>query len=64
VGSYSSGKTRVYHRNLATGDLATDLPALYRLPRLPPIRRHIRLTVLDALVVVTAGGTPSPPHDT
>lgn len=42
-----------YHRNLVTA-----LPALYRLP---PIRRHIRLNVLDALVAVTTGGTSSPP---
>ncbi|MCC7385865.1 MAG: DUF362 domain-containing protein [Deltaproteobacteria bacterium] len=42
-----------YHRNLVTA-----LPALFRLP---PIRKHIRLNVLDALIAVTVGGTSSPP---
>jgi len=38
-------------------DLNTALPALYALA---PIREHIRLTVVDALVAVTVGGTASP----
>ncbi len=42
-----------YHKNLPTA-----LPALYRLP---PIRKHVRLNVLDALIAVTVGGTSSPP---
>ena len=40
------------------GSLLTALPALYRLP---PIRNRIRLTVIDALIAVTTGGTSSPP---
>jgi uncharacterized protein (DUF362 family) len=39
------------------GDLATALPAIYALG---PVRSRIRLTVVDALVAVTAGGTSSP----
>lgn len=39
-------------------DLNESLPAIYALP---PIRDHIRLTVLDALIAVTSGGTSSPP---
>ncbi|MFH0901872.1 MAG: DUF362 domain-containing protein [Pseudomonadota bacterium] len=42
-----------YHQNLAVA-----LPALYRLP---PIRRSIRLTICDALIAVTLGGTSDPP---
>ncbi|MHB8876770.1 MAG: DUF362 domain-containing protein [Myxococcaceae bacterium] len=42
-----------YHASLLTA-----LPALYRLP---PIRNRIRLTVIDALIAVTTGGTSSPP---
>ncbi len=45
-----------YHSNLLSA-----LPALYRLP---PIRSRIRLTVLDALIAVTTGGTSSPPDTT
>jgi len=42
-----------YHSNIVTA-----LPELYRLP---PIRERMRLTVCDALVAVTRGGTSSPP---
>lgn len=42
-----------YHQNLNTA-----LPLLYRLP---PIRRSMRLHLLDGLVAVTTGGTSSPP---
>jgi hypothetical protein len=42
-----------YHTNLVIA-----LPALYRLP---PIRSHIRLHVIDALFAVIGGGTSSPP---
>ena len=45
-----------YHHNLLEA-----LPALYRLP---PIRNRIRLTVIDALIAVTTGGTSSPPDTT
>jgi len=38
-------------------DLASALPAIYALER---VRRRIRLTVVDALVAVTMGGTASP----
>jgi len=38
-------------------DLATALPALYALE---PVRQRIRLTICDALVAVTLGGTASP----
>jgi hypothetical protein len=42
-----------YHTN------ANDaLPALYALP---PIRNHLRLTVVDALIAVLTGGTSDPP---
>jgi len=40
------------------GNINESLPALYRLP---PIRDHIRLTICDALIAVTVGGTSSPP---
>ncbi len=43
-----------YHTNIATA-----LPALYRLP---PIRDSMRLTICDALIAVTRGGTSSPPN--
>jgi uncharacterized protein (DUF362 family) len=42
-----------YHANLNTA-----MPALFRLP---PIRTRMRLTVLDALIAVTNGGTSDPP---
>lgn len=42
-----------YHSNLNQ-----SLPALYNLP---PIRDHIRLTILDALIAVTTGDTDAPP---
>ena len=42
-------------------DLATALPALYALA---PIRRSIKLIVVDALVAVTVGGTASPTDTT
>jgi len=42
-----------YHDNLSDA-----LPALYNLP---PIRNHIRLTILDALIAVTTGNTDAPP---
>ena len=42
-----------YHDNLNVA-----LPALYDLP---PIRDHIRLTILDALIAVTTGNTDAPP---
>jgi len=42
-----------YHTNLNTA-----MPQLYRLP---PIRSRIRLTIVDALIAVTTGGTSSPP---
>jgi hypothetical protein len=45
-----------YHDNLVTA-----LPALYRLP---PIRRAIRLSLCDALLAVTRGGTSDPPDAT
>ena len=45
-----------YHDNLATA-----LPALYQLP---PIKNHIKLTIVDALRAVTLGGTDSPPDST
>jgi uncharacterized protein (DUF362 family) len=38
-------------------DLATALPAIYALG---PIRGRIRLTVVDALIAITVGGTSSP----
>jgi hypothetical protein len=42
-----------YHSN------ANDaLPALYALP---PIRNHLRLTIVDALIAVLTGGTSDPP---
>ena len=44
-----------YHDNVITA-----LPELYRLP---PIRDHIRLTVLDALAAITTGGTSAPAAD-
>jgi uncharacterized protein (DUF362 family) len=46
----------MYHTNLVTA-----LPALYRLP---PIRKHLQLTIVDALRCVTLGGTESPPDTT
>ncbi len=42
-----------YHANLSLA-----LPELYNLP---PIRNHIRLTILDALIAVTTGNTDAPP---
>jgi uncharacterized protein (DUF362 family) len=42
-----------FHANLNDG-----LPALYALE---PIRTRLRLTILDALIAVTVGGTSSPP---
>lgn len=39
------------------GDLVTSLPALYRLP---PVHERMRLTIVDALIAVTVGGTSSP----
>jgi uncharacterized protein (DUF362 family) len=39
-------------------DLATALPAIYALA---PVRQRIRLTLCDALVAVTVGGTSWPP---
>jgi uncharacterized protein (DUF362 family) len=45
-----------YHDNLVTA-----LPALYQLP---PIKNHIKLTIVDALRAVTLGGTDSPPDST
>jgi uncharacterized protein (DUF362 family) len=38
-------------------DLATSLPAIYALG---PVRSRIQLTVVDALIAVTVGGTSSP----
>jgi uncharacterized protein (DUF362 family) len=38
--------------------IATALPALYRLP---PIRKRIRLTIIDALIAVTTAGTEAQP---
>jgi uncharacterized protein (DUF362 family) len=46
----------MYHTNLLTA-----LPALYRLP---PIRKHLQLTIVDALRCVTLGGTDSAPDTT
>ena len=45
-----------YHDNLVTA-----LPALYQLP---PIKNHIKLTIVDALRAVTLGGTDSAPDTT
>lgn len=43
------------------GDYHTNLnEALPQLYRLPPIRRHLRFHVLDALVAITRGSTSSP----
>jgi len=42
-----------YHTNIVTA-----LPALYALP---PIRKHIRLTLVDALIAVATGSTSSQP---
>lgn len=39
------------------GDLNTTLPALYNLA---PVRNRMRVTVVDALLTVTVGGTSSP----
>lgn len=46
----------MYHTNLVTA-----LPALYQLP---PIRKHLQLTIVDALRCVTLGGTDSAPDTT
>jgi len=39
-------------------DLVTAMPAIYALA---PVQGHIKLTLLDALIAVTVGGTSSPP---
>jgi uncharacterized protein (DUF362 family) len=43
-----------YHNDV----IADALPALYRLP---PIRKAIKLTIIDALIAVTLAGTEAPP---